>query len=187
MKHLPEKIAQDKAVQVTKSKLVSIVIPCFNTEPWLNEAIDSCLSQSYPSIEIIVIDDGSTDGSLDIIKSYSDRIIWETGPNQGGNHARNRGFALSKGDYVQFLDADDYLLPQKLEKQVQFLKTTGADVVYGDWRHQYHLKDGEVTLDDIKTSRKSTRHSEITTIRLVGFPSLPTLSSVSSRVIRRLG
>lgn len=135
-----------------ENSLVSVIIPCFNADRWLSEAIDSCLAQGYQSIEIIVIDDGSTDGSLEIIKSYGDRIIWETGSNQGGNCARNRGFARSNGDYIQFLDADDYLLPQKLERQVQFLETTGADVVYGDWRHQYHLENGEVTLDDIKTS-----------------------------------
>ncbi|PZO21118.1 MAG: glycosyl transferase family 2 [Leptolyngbya foveolarum] len=134
------------------NRLASIIIPCFNAEQWLSESIDSALKQTYSSVEIIVIDDGSSDGSLDIIKSYGDRIIWETGPNRGGNHARNRGFAISKGNYIQFLDADDYLLPQKLEKQIRFLETAGADVVYGDWRHQYHLENGKVILDDIKTS-----------------------------------
>ena len=134
------------------NRLASIVIPCFNAELWLSEAVNSALKQTYSPVEIIVIDDGSSDGSLEIIKSYSDRITWETGPNRGGNHARNRGFALSKGDFIQFLDADDYLLPQKLEKQVRFLETTGADAVYGDWQHQCHLENGEITVDDIKTS-----------------------------------
>lgn len=134
------------------NKPVSVIIPCYNAERWLSEAIDSCLAQSYQSVEIIVVDDGSADGSLEIIQSYGDRITWETGSNRGGNHARNRGFALSKGDYIQFLDADDYLLPKKIEKQTQFLETTGVDVVYGDWQHQYHLESGEVALDDVKTS-----------------------------------
>ena len=133
-------------------KLASIIIPCYNAKRWLNEAIDSCLAQSYPSVEVIVIDDGSTDGSLEVIKRYGDHIIWETGSNQGGNHARNRGFSLSKGQYIQFLDADDYLLPQKLEKQIIFMESTGADAVYGDWRHQYHLESGTVMLDNIKVS-----------------------------------
>lgn len=134
------------------NKLISVIIPCYNAEHWLSEAIDSCLTQSYQPVEIIVIDDGSTDGSLEVIKSYGDRITWETGPNQGGNHARNRGFARSKGNYIQFLDADDYLLPQKLEKQAHFLEITGADVVYGDWRHQYHLENDDINLDDVKVS-----------------------------------
>ena len=140
-------------------KLVSVIIPCYNAEKWLAEAIDSCLNQIYPAIEIIVIDDGSTDGSLDIIKSYGDceasrrhRIVWETGINRGGNHARNRGIAKAKGEYFQFLDADDYILPEKIARQVEFLEQTKADVVYGDWRHQRHDSDGSFVLEEIKIS-----------------------------------
>ena len=134
------------------NKLVTIIIPCFNAARWLKEAVDSCLNQSYSAIEIIVIDDGSTDESLDIIKSYDNKIIWETGKNRGGNHARNRGFALSKGKYIQFLDADDYILPEKISRQVRFLEKTNADVVYGDWRHQQHLSSGKTFLEKIKVS-----------------------------------
>lgn len=133
-------------------KIVSVIIPCFNAEKWIKEAIDSCLNQRYPAIEIIVIDDGSNDNSLEIIKSYRDQIKWETGPNRGGNYARNRGFALSKGEYIQYLDADDYILPKKIENQVRFLEDTGADVVYSDWRHQRHLPNGRIILEDIKVS-----------------------------------
>lgn len=135
-------------------KVVSVIIPCFNAEKWVAEAIDSCLQQSYPEIEIIVIDDGSTDNSLEIIKSYGDKLIWESGSNRGGNHARNRGFALSKGEYIQFLDADDYILPEKIERQVRFLEETGADVVYGDWRHRRHFPDGKNVLEDIEIPGK---------------------------------
>jgi glycosyltransferase involved in cell wall biosynthesis len=129
-------------------KLISVIIPCFNVEEWLREAIDSCLQQSYPKIEIIVIDDGSTDNCLEILKSYEDKIIWETGLNRGGNYARNRGFALSKGEYIQFLDADDYILPEKIERQVDFLEKTGADVVYGDLKYKRHLPDGTSLIED---------------------------------------
>lgn len=135
-------------------KLVSVIIPCFNAERWLKEAINSCLEQSYSNIEIIVIDDGSTDSCLEIIKSYGDKIIWESGPNRGGNYARNRGFALSKGEYIQYLDADDYILPDKIERQVYFLEETLAEVVYGDWQHQRHYPDGKVILEDVKVSGK---------------------------------
>jgi glycosyltransferase involved in cell wall biosynthesis len=132
--------------------LVSIIIPCFNAERWVGEAIRSALGQSHRPLEVIVIDDGSTDQSLEVIKSFGDKIRWETGPNRGGNAARNRGLALSSGKYLQFLDADDYLLPEKIARQVAFLESTAADVVYGDWRHQHHLPDSKVELENIAIS-----------------------------------
>ncbi|MEA5502348.1 glycosyltransferase [Halotia wernerae UHCC 0503] len=138
------------------SKLVSVIIPCFNAEKWLAEAIDSCLKQTYSNIEIIVIDDGSTDNSLEIIRSYDNKIIWQSLLHKGGNYARNRGLDLSKGEYIQYLDADDYILPEKIERQVHFLEATKADIVYGDWRHQHHLPDGSSFLDKIEISKTQT-------------------------------
>lgn len=135
------------------STKVSVIIPCFNAEQWVAEAIDSCLKQTYPNIEIIVVDDGSTDRSLEIIQSYGEQIIWQSLPHKGGNFARNTGFSLSKGEYIQYLDADDYILPDKIEKQVSFLEETQADVVYGDWRLQRHLADGSIYLDNIEVSQ----------------------------------
>lgn len=102
--------------------LVSILIPCYNAGPWIAKCIQSALEQTYQHKEIIVVDDGSTDNSLDVIRSYGDSIRYETGPNRGGNAARNRLTALSKGEWLEFLDADDYLLPKKIENQVALLK-----------------------------------------------------------------
>ncbi|MFB2769177.1 glycosyltransferase family 2 protein [Pelatocladus sp. BLCC-F211] len=135
------------------SKLVSVIIPCFNAEKWLKEAIDSCLQQTYPNLEILVINDGSTDNSLEILKTYGNRIIWKSLPHQGGNHVRNYGFHLSKGEYIQYLDADDYILPEKIARQVNFLETTGADVVYGDWRYKHHYADGTSFLAPIQIAQ----------------------------------
>lgn len=132
------------------SKLASIVIPCYNAQKWIAAAIESCLNQTYSPIEIIVIDDGSGDQSLEVVKRYGDRIRWETGPNQGGNSARNRGFSLSTGDYIQFLDADDILLPEKIEQQVRCLEETQADVVYSNWRYQFHQPDQNTDLGEIQ-------------------------------------
>lgn len=134
------------------AKVVSIIIPCYNAERWVAEAIESCLKQTHSPVEIIVVDDGSTDRSLEVIKSFGERIRWESGPNRGGSHARNRGFARSTGEYIQFLDADDYLLPEKIARQVACLETTGADVVYGDWRHQHHRADGRVEMEAVAVS-----------------------------------
>jgi glycosyltransferase involved in cell wall biosynthesis len=130
-------------------KLVSVIIPCFNAEIWIEEAIESCLNQTYSNIEIVVIDDGSTDKSLDVIKKYKDEIVWETGFNKGANHARNRGLALSQGEFIQLLDADDFLLPEKIERQIKLLEETGADVIYGDVYYQTHLSNSEVKLSPV--------------------------------------
>ncbi len=129
--------------------LVSIIIPCYNAEQWVSEAIDSALSQTYSPVEVIVIDDGSTDKSLEIIKGYGERIRWETGANKGQSAARNRGFSLSNGKYIQWLDADDYIILDKIENQVSYLEEYGYDIVYSDWRYQYHKQNGNTWLSDV--------------------------------------
>jgi glycosyltransferase involved in cell wall biosynthesis len=137
----------------TNQPLVSIVIPCYNCEKWVRQAVESSLSQTYPNIEVIVVDDGSTDGSLEVLRQFLPRIRLDTGPNRGGNSARNRGFALSAGEFIQYLDADDYLEPEKISRQVSFLEETKADVVYGDWRYSRHLPDSSFSyLDKIEIS-----------------------------------
>ncbi len=110
---------------------VSVLIPCYNAERWVAQAIESALAQTWREKEIIVVDDGSTDGSLEIIQRFGDRVRWESGPNRGGNVARSRLLELARGDWLQYLDADDYLLPDKVAKQMEFLSTHPAtDVVF---------------------------------------------------------
>jgi Glycosyl transferase family 2 len=117
---------------------VSILIPCYNAERWVAQAIQSALDQTYPNKEVIVVDDGSSDCSLEVIKSFSDRIRWETQLNHGGNAARNRLLELSTGDWIQYLDADDYLQPDKIEQQIQALQNTPqADVIYSPSIFEY--------------------------------------------------
>ncbi len=131
----------------TKQPLVSIVIPCFNAEKYIGEAIDSALGQSYPHVEVVVIDDGSTDASLNAISSYGSSVRWETGPNHGGNKARNRGIALAKGEFIQFLDADDWLHPEKLQRQMAIAASMEHTLVFCDgqsspanWSHPHHVR-----------------------------------------------
>ena len=110
---------------------VSILIPCYNAEQWIAQAIESALQQSYPHKEVIVVDDGSTDNSLDIIKQFEGAIDWEASNNQGGNAARNRLLEMSTGKWVQYLDADDYLLPDKIENQLDFIQQNpNVDIVF---------------------------------------------------------
>ena len=114
---------------MTTQPLVSILIPCYNAERYIAESIESGLNQTYPNIEVIVVDDGSTDGSADVIRSYGHRIKYEIGPNQGGCAARNSAFHMSSGEYIQFNDADDLLHIDKIEKQIQLLLDGSADMV----------------------------------------------------------
>ena len=121
--------------------LVSILIPCHNAERWLARAIRSALDQTYPHIEVVVVDDGSTDGSLEVIKGFEGRIRWETGPNRGANAARNRLLELSRGEWLQYLDADDWLLPTKIAVQIA---AVAGDEAYGFVASPTPFDNGEV-------------------------------------------
>lgn len=112
--------------------LVSILIPCFNGAQWVSHAIESALAQTWRDKEVIVVDDGSTDTSLGQIRQFGDRIRWETQSNQGSNPTRNRLLTLARGSWLQYLDADDYLLPDKITLQAEGLGgRDGADIIYG--------------------------------------------------------
>jgi hypothetical protein len=124
------------------SPLVSVIIPCHNAENWVAKSIRSALDQTHQPIEVIVIDNGSTDGSLDAIRSFGDKIIWESSPDRGANYALNRGLDLAHGEFIQFLDAADYLLPEKIQRQLKVLRASDADVIYEDWRRREDHKDG---------------------------------------------
>ena len=107
-----------------------MIVPCLDSVEWLGQAIDSVLAQDYPSVEIIVADNGSTDGSLDLARSYSPPVRVIDAPTRGLGASRNAGLAIARGEYLQFLDADDALLPGKLRRQVQALRTHGGDVAW---------------------------------------------------------
>jgi glycosyltransferase involved in cell wall biosynthesis len=119
---------------------VSILIPCYNAEEWIGKAIESAIDQSYPHTEVIVYDDGSTDGSWDVIQSFGDRSQAGRGPNRGGGAARNWLLERARGPWVQYLDADDYLKPDKIKRQVNVLQQLSGkvDVLYGPVTMQYH-------------------------------------------------
>jgi glycosyltransferase involved in cell wall biosynthesis len=112
--------------------VISILIPCFNAERWIGEAIESALAQSGSEIEVVVVDDGSTDRSFEIIRSFGSRVRAETGPNRGGNVARNQLLDMARGAWLQYLDADDYLLVDKVRDQWNWVAANAldADVVF---------------------------------------------------------
>jgi len=102
--------------------LVSILIPAYNAEEWIADTIRSAMAQTWERKEIIVVDDGSTDRTLTIARRFeSDNLHIFTQKNQGAAAARNKAFSLSQGDYIQWLDADDLLAPDKIERQMEVL------------------------------------------------------------------
>jgi glycosyltransferase involved in cell wall biosynthesis len=112
------------------SQTVSIIIPTFNSATYLPDALESCLSQTHQDIEIIVVDDGSTDDTQEVTRQHPVTYVYQS--NAGAAAARNRGWLEARGDFLQFLDADDVLMPTKLERCLQVL-TPDVDVSYTDY------------------------------------------------------
>lgn len=131
-------------------ELVSVVIPTFNSEGFIEEAIESVVAQKYASMEIIVVDDGSTDNSVSVARrklersTYSHQIV-ELDANKGASAARNAGLRVASGSWVQFLDSDDVLSPQKIRRQMAVCETAESDVaaVYSPWNWGF-LEAGKI-------------------------------------------
>jgi glycosyltransferase involved in cell wall biosynthesis len=100
--------------------MVSVIIPTFNRAVFVLEAIESVLKQTLKDFELIVIDDGSIDGTEEALKKYGDRIIYHYQDNRGVSSARNQGLHLSRGKWIAFLDSDDLWFPEKLKTQLEF-------------------------------------------------------------------
>jgi len=125
--------------------LVSIIVPCYNAERWLGQALDSVLAQSWAPTEVIVVNDGSRDRSLTVAQGYESQGIKVINqPNRGASAARNAGLRVARGAFVQFLDADDLLAPDKIELQMRFLAGgNGRLLASGEWaRFQLDPNEG---------------------------------------------
>lgn len=105
-----------------ESRLVSIVIPAYNYASFLERAIDSVLNQNYPNIELIVLDDGSSDGTRQILESYGDRFRWESHKNMGQANTLNKGWGMAKGDVLSYLSADDELCSNAVSTSLRYLR-----------------------------------------------------------------
>ncbi len=112
--------------------MISIVIPCFNAEATLEMTLRSALAQNVDK-EIIVVDDGSVDGSPGIARSFGSRVRCVSTPNRGASAARNLGMSIAGGDHIQFLDSDDILTVGTLAERLRVLDTTCCDVAFTDW------------------------------------------------------
>lgn len=130
--------------------LVSILMPLYNAEQWVDETIRSCRSQTYTNWELIIVDDGSTDASASIVEktaSSEPRITLLRQPNSGACVARNLAFRHCKGDYIMYLDADDLISPDKIELQVEALSHTDSRAVaICAWEHFSDIPSGAITI-----------------------------------------
>ncbi|WP_069632264.1 glycosyltransferase family 2 protein [Campylobacter pinnipediorum] len=121
-----------------KNIKVSFIVPIYNKEKHLRECIDSLIKQSLQSVEIIAINDGSTDKTLEILESYNDeRLKIATQSNQGSSSARNHGIEMAQGEYVIFVDADDFVKDDYAEKAYNIAKEQCADMVITDYYEYY--------------------------------------------------
>lgn len=122
------------------AKLLSVIIPSYNREGYLEEAIQSVTEQAYRPIECIIVDDGSQDGTKEMVEMLAKSVdsgfdlVYIIQENSGSQAARNRGTIASRGEYIQYLDSDDLLYADKLKRQIEFLvKNPDIDGVFGDW------------------------------------------------------
>jgi glycosyltransferase involved in cell wall biosynthesis len=125
--------------------LVSVIIPCFNNAQHIKTAVDSVLTQDYPNLEVIVVNDGSTDNSIEVLSQFANKIKLITQINQGPAVARNTGILAARGDYIAFNDGDDIWLPGKVQAQVSYLeKNPDTGLCYTSWK----VWDQKVALAD---------------------------------------
>ena len=123
--------------------LVSIIVPCYNAEQYIDDCINSIIQQSYSRWELILIDDCSTDSTFEKINSFCRKderikIMRTKAPSGGPSHPRNLGLSMVRGDFVAFLDSDDMWLPTKLEEQIEFALLNNYDFVYSDYEKISH-------------------------------------------------
>jgi hypothetical protein len=129
--HAPVAMPLSRTVQ----GLISVIMPSYNAERFLTEAVASVLAQSYGNVELIVVDDGSSDGSKRMLSAYGGRITLIEQANRGPYPARNAGLLRARGEFIAFLDADDYWLPKTLATLHGALVEANADIAYCGWQN----------------------------------------------------
>lgn len=134
---------------------VSVIIPTHNRIGMIGDTIENMERQTLRPHEIIVVDDGSTDGSAEYLQGFGERIRLIIQENRGPGAARNAGLAIATGDYVQFFDSDDLCTLNKIEGQVRALEASGADIAHGPWA-QVWFEESRVTLDRMIVQQEPT-------------------------------
>ena len=129
---------------INKEPLVSIIISAYNAEKYIEQTLQSILAQTWKSLEIIVVNDGSTDNTASIVKRYANnRIKLVTQANKGQDAALNEGYRHSIGSYIKYMDSDDLLNPEMIERQMQALSGSNDYVAYGEWSRFFYDQPGK--------------------------------------------
>jgi len=129
----PARVMRQKIEKTSRNPAVSVIIPVFNASSFISESIQSVLGQTFRDLEVIVVDDGSTDNTPDEIRAFGSSVRYLRTKNGGPAHARNLGIAAAQGRLIAFQDADDRWLPKKLERQLEYLEKHPEDaVVFSD-------------------------------------------------------
>lgn len=148
-----------------KDPLVSILIPAFNAERYVSPCVESVLSQEYGKLEVIVVDDGSSDGTLEALSRYKNiKVITQS--NQGACAARNQALGAARGTYIKFLDADDFLHPGAIRSQVDAIQRLNSiSIVYGDYSI---LREGAVkTVSNVVIQQDSEQLAQLVMANLM--------------------
>ena len=170
--------------------LVSVVIPSYNAARFLDETIASVQAQSDVDWELIIVDDGSTDSSRDLITAWQGRLggrLWtHFGPNRGVSAARNTGTAMARGDFIQYLDSDDLLRPYTLQQRVQALAQDG-DVAYCDWQKLVESVDGSYRPGEVVARKIEDVHARYDIALFTTFWAPPATLLYRRSVVDKIG
>lgn len=171
--------------------LVSIIIPCYNAERYLQDTLDSVRSQTCGDWELILVNDGSSDGTAALVDACAaaspERVRVLHLANGGAAAARNAGLALARGDHVQYLDADDILLPDALASRLSALREQGADLAYGDWQRLVEGAAGVFSLRDICAHTLEEVHADAELATFTRFWSPPAALLYTRALVERIG
>lgn len=143
----------------TSAIRVSVIIPCYNAARFIHETLESAYAQAIPDMEVIVVNDGSTDNSAQIIRNHFSQVILVETVNKGPGSARNLGTQKARGEFIQYLDADDILEPGKIKQQIEALLLQDADIAYGPWQDLDEIP-GKGFADGVITDRLLKGDSE---------------------------
>jgi GT2 family glycosyltransferase len=167
--------------------VVSVVIPAYNALTLIGETLESVVTQNCDGLETIVVDDGSADGTADFVASNYPSVRLERTANRGASAARNLGTELAKGEFIQYLDADDLLAPRAIDDRIEALRRSDADVAYSDWQRLVEAENGTFVRGQViaRTMESVNPNPQVATF--TDFWAPPAALLYRRRIVERIG